>query len=374
MKSLTQKQISKICEDLLDRLPELLTHMGVDFTEYPNRIAFPCPVHGGDNPEACCIFTDGNSAKGNWHCWTRHCEEDFTGSLVGLVRGWMERNGCEENSFHKALEFCCDFLKIDVKKVEESPYDSNKVSQVFKIFNEENLSDSTPVISRESIRKKLDIPSAYYLNNSDERKRFSPEVLDVFDVGECKDSQQPMFGRVVVPIYDELDNYSGCVGRTTKEVSKSNPKWRNSKGFSKSANLYGFNVTAEHILSSGVAIIVEGQSDVWRLYEAGLPMAVGIFGSSLSERQLVTLEKSGAFNLVVLTDYDQAGMTAYQGIVDKCGRRFNYIRPDLTSWFKSTNLPESEWDVGNMTIQEIKNEIYPLLKGIINDEHYSVCR
>ena len=89
----------------------------------PNRIAFPCPVHGGDNPEACCVFVDGNSAKGNWHCWTRHCEEEFTGSLVGLVRGWLERNGCEENSFHKALEFCCDFLKIDVKKVEESSYD-----------------------------------------------------------------------------------------------------------------------------------------------------------------------------------------------------------------------------------------------------------
>ncbi len=373
MKSLTQQQISKICEDLLDRLPDLLTHMGVDFVEYPNRIAFPCPVHGGDNPEACCIFTDGNSAKGNWHCWTRHCEEDFTGSLVGLVRGWMERNGCEENSFHKALEFCCDFLKIDVNKVEESPYDSNKVSQVFKIFNEENLSDSTPVISRESIRKKLDIPSAYYLNNSDERKRFSPEVLDVFDVGDCKDSKQAMYGRVVVPIFDERGNYSGCVGRTKSEVSKSNPKWKNSKGFSKSANLYGFNVTAEHILSSGVAIIVEGQSDVWRLYEAGLPMAVGIFGSSLSERQLIILEKSGAFNLVVLTDYDQAGMTAYQGIADKCGRRFNYIRPDLTSWFRSTNLPQNEWDVGNMTTQEIKNEIYPLLKGIINDEHYSVC-
>jgi 5S rRNA maturation endonuclease (ribonuclease M5) len=373
MKSLTQQQISKICEDLLDRLPDLLTHMGVDFIEYPNIIAFPCPVHGGDNPEACCIFTDGNSAKGNWHCWTRHCEEDFTGSLVGLVRGWLEKNGSEENSFQRALEFCCDFLKIDVNKVKESAYDKGKVSQVFKIFNEENLNDSTPVISRESIRQKLDVPSLYYLNNKDERKRFSTEALDVFDIGDCKDSKQAMYGRVVVPIYDERGNYSGCVGRTKSEVSKSNPKWKNSKGFSKSANLYGFNVTAEHILSSGVAIIVEGQSDVWRLYEAGLPMAVGIFGSSLSEKQLITLEKSGAFNLVVLTDYDEAGITAYKGIVDKCGRRFNYIRPDLTNWFKSTNLPQSEWDVGNMTIQEIKNKIYPLLKGIINDEHYSVC-
>ncbi len=373
MKSLTQKQISKICEDLLERIPELLSHMGVDFIEYPNRIAFPCPVHGGDNPEACCIFTDGNSTKGNWHCWTRHCEEEFTGSLVGLVRGWLERNGCEENSFAKALEFCCDFLKIDVRKVEESTYDKGKVSQVFKIFNEENLIDSKPIISREMIRQKLNVPSTYYLNNKDERKTFSKEVLDVFDVGDCQDSSQPMFGRVVVPIYDELDNYSGCVGRTTQEVSKSNPKWRNSKGFSKSANLYGFNIAAEHILNSGVVIIVEGQSDVWRLYEAGLPMSVGIFGSSLSENQLITLEKSGAFNLVVLTDYDEAGNTAYEGIVNKCGRRFNYIRPDLTDWFKSTNLPEDQWDVGNMTIQEIKNEIYPLLKGIINDEHYSVC-
>ena len=137
MKSLTQKQISKICEELLERLPDFLTHMDIDFMQYPNRIAFPCPVHGGDNPEACCIFTDGNSAKGNWHCWTRHCEEEYSGSLVGLVRGWMEKNGCEENSFHKALKFCCDFLKMDVEKVEESNYDKGRVNQVFKIFNDE---------------------------------------------------------------------------------------------------------------------------------------------------------------------------------------------------------------------------------------------
>lgn len=373
MKSLTQKQISKICEELLGRLPELLTHMDVDFIEYSNRIAFACPVHGGDNPEACCIFTDGNSAKGNWHCWTRHCEEEFTGSLVGLVRGWMERNGCEEYSFPKALQFCCDFLKIDVTKVKESNYDKSKVSQVFKIFNEETLTEAPPIISRESIRKKLDIPSVYYLNNKDERKRFSAEALDTFDIGDCRDSNQSMFGRVVVPIYDECCNYSGCVGRTKTEVSKSNPKWRNSKGFSKSANLYGLNIAAEHILGSGTVILVEGQSDVWRLYESGLPMSVGIFGSSLSDKQLIALEKSGAFNVVILTDYDEAGDTAYKDIVNKCGRRFNYIRPDLKDWFKSTDLPESEWDVGSMTIQEIKNQIYPVLKGTINDEHYSVC-
>ena len=87
LKLLENQQISKISSQLLENLPLLLDTLEIQYIEYPNRIAFPCPVHGGDNAEGCSIFTDGNTAKGNWNCWTHSCEEDFTTNLFGFVRG-----------------------------------------------------------------------------------------------------------------------------------------------------------------------------------------------------------------------------------------------------------------------------------------------
>ena len=162
-----------------------------------------------------------------------------------------------------------------------------------------------------------------------------------------------MSGRVVVPIYDESDNYVGCVGRAIKEHLQ--PKWLHSKGFTKNI-LYGLNLAQEKILETRTAILVEGQGDVWRAFEAGLDMTVGIFGCSINEDQLILLEQSGALNIVVLTDYDEAGNKAAQQIVKKCGRRFNYIRPEM---------PKDVKDIGDLTVEQIKELILPQLEKFI---------
>jgi DNA primase len=177
--------------------------------------------------------------------------------------------------------------------------------------------------------------------------------LEAFDVGECLAENQPMSGRVVVPVYDEDYNYVGCVGRSIKEHLQ--PKWLHSKGFSKNV-LYGLNLTKERIMETGTVILVEGQGDVWRAFEAGLDMTVGIFGCSINDDQLILLERSGALNVVVFTDYDEAGNKAAEQIMKKCGRRFNYIRPEM---------PEGVKDVGDLTVEQIKELILPQLERFI---------
>ena len=180
---------------------------------------------------------------------------------------------------------------------------------------------------------------------------FHPETLDSFDVGFCFEENRPMSGRVVVPVYDEDYNYIGCVGRSTNESIK--PKWLHEKGFKKSI-LYGLNMAAKYIKESQTAILVEGQGDVWKMCEAGYKNCVGIFGSSINDDQLLLLEKSGALNLFILTVSDEAGHKAYNQILKKCGRRFNYFRPHI-----------SQKDVGDMTVEQIQKELNPQLKGII---------
>lgn len=330
-------------------MPDLLKSLGIEYIEFPNRYSFACPIHGGDNPEGCSIFTDGISSRGNWQCWTQHCESEFTNSLFGFVRGVLSEKRNRKVSLNETAEYCSEFLDLDVNDIQDLERNSNDSKNILDIFNKK-IDLKFHDISREEIRAKISIPADYYIGRG-----FKKETLDLFDVGFCFEKNRPMSGRVVVPVYDDGYNYIGCVGRAVQDAMK--PKWLHSKGFKKSA-LYGLNVAKKSIRDTQTVILVEGQGDVWRMYEAGYKNCVGIFGSSINEDQLLLLEKSGALNLVILTDSDEAGEKACNQIIKKCGRRFNYFRPKI-----------STKDVGEMSVEQIKDELSPQLEGCVANEN-----
>ena len=333
-----------VSERLLDNLQPLLRHLDIEYIEYPNRCAFACPVHGGDNPEACVIFTSGSSQSGNWNCWTRGCEQEFNPTLLGFVRGVLINNSGNNVSLNDAVDYCLEFLNKNIKDLNTEEEKKNDDSAILDIFHK-TVEKQDSLLSRDKIRSQIEIPASYYI-----RRGYAKETLDTFDVGLCVKKNKPMSGRIVVPIYDEDYNYIGCVGRSVKEDL--NPKWLHSKGFKKSI-LYGLNIARSHIIETNTVFLLEGQGDVWRMHEAGYKNSVGIFGSSLNDDQVLLLEQSGALNLVILTDFDQAGEKAAQQIVKKCGRRFNYYRPNLSSK-----------DVGDMPIDLIHKELNPQLREI----------
>ena len=76
-----------------------------------------------------------------------------------------------------------------------------------------------------------------------------------------------------------------------------------------------------------------------------------MFGSGLTDTQIRILETSGAFTLVLLTDNDEAGKKARNSIRKKCERTFNIIEIEL-----------STKDVGDMSVEQINQEIKPQLK------------
>lgn len=339
MKILTQGQLLDICERLVPVIPNLLEALKIeDVIEYPNRFSFPCPIHGGDNPEGCSLFNIGV-----WQCWTHNCEDEYRKNILGFVRGVLSFKRNRKIDLDEAVSFCINFLGEKLEDLQDNTV--SKKLDVFSIFAKKPEKVSTG-ISRKSIRAKLDIPSKYFINRG-----FLPETLEKFDVGLCTEKNRPMSNRVVVPIYDEQDEYVGCVGRAIGAEIK--PKWLYSKGFKKCV-LYGLNIAKERILQTQSIILVEGQGDVWRMHEAGYTQSVGIFGCSVSDDQLLLLENSGALNVIVLTDSDDAGENAYKQIVKKCGRRFNYYRPKI-----------STKDAGDMTPEQIKKELEPQLKGVI---------
>lgn len=343
----SREKIYSICSELSDKVPALMQALNIDFMEFPNRVTFPCPIHGGDNGEGACIFIDGSKTKGNWRCWTHCCEKDFGQNMIGFIRGVLSKKEGKEVNFYRALNFSLSFLNkkildIPEEKISETIHEINKVNELVNRRPEKNNLN----LSREQVIQTLNIPSEYYIGRG-----YLPETLVAFDVGECYNSSKQMHNRAVVPIYDIDGSYAGCTGRALNDETK--PKWFNSKGFKKALYLYGVSVTMPYIKQTNTVVLVEGQGDVWRLYEAGIKNCAGIFGSDLSEDQLVALEEMEIFNIVILTDTDEAGEKAAEGIKNKGGRRFNYYRPKI-----------SKKDIGEMTIEEINTELKPQIKGL----------
>lgn len=345
LKQMNQIQIYQICNLLIERLPDLLDALNIEYKESNGSFSFCCPVHGGDSQLGCSIRKD----NGYWNCWTNSCHEEFKKTIFGFVRGCLSNSNGKKATMQETLDYCMRFLNLSEIEQEdnESKFQLLKELRLLEVFSKELERPALPNISREKVRASLSIPSKFYMDESRQDRNFSKETLDKFDVGDCFTENKEMYYRAVVPVYDENDNYVGCIGRTLNEGYA---KWKNSKGFQKGSFLYGLNFAKEAILSTGVANIVEGQSCIWRLHESGFVNSVGEFGAEISDDQILLLEKSGALNLVILTDGDDAGNKAAEKIIRKCGRRFNYIRPEMPSK-----------DIAELSVEQVKNflgEIY----------------
>ena len=372
-----QFKLKVLCDDLCDEIESLLDHFDLDYKSNGKMMSMCCPIHGGDNPSAISLYYTGDNYRGNWKCRTHNCEKIFKGSIIGFIRGIIsakkykwEKSGDKFCSFKEAVDFASKFLNKDLNTIKISGSEKNKktfAALVGYIHNEKEK--QTKSIKRESIVKSLSIPAQYFID-----RRYSSEILQKYDVGLCEKSGKEMSARVVVPIYDNDYQYMvGCSGRSIFEQCKKcgsyhNPnqscpeenqrwiysKWRHSKDFKSQNHLYNFWFAKEHIMSSATAIIVESPGNVWRLEENGIHNSVAIFGSSMSDRQKVLLDSSGAMNLVVLTDNDEAGKKAADQIKQKCQNTYKIYIPTI-----------SKGDIGEMNSDEIDNEIKPLLEKII---------
>lgn len=342
---MTQSQIYSVCNQLSDKISDLLHKFEIRAVEMDNRFTFACPVHGGDNPNGACIFKDGSKSKGNWVCWTHGCHEKHGALILGFIKGVLEHRSEKKVYFNESLEFALKFLNKEAVDIPDQPlvHSLHRMNQMFEIISGK-ARRPVPNISRELILSELDIPSKYFLSRG-----FSNEVLSVFDVGDCRKAGKQMSGRAVAPVYDESYKYVGCSGRiiSSEQVKY---KWINSEDFKTNEYLYGLWVAKPYVEQKQTVVLVEGQGDVWKLYDAGIRNCVGIFGCDLSDHQLEILEKLPIFNVVILTDMDDPGRVAAEKIARKCGRRFNISSPAI-----------SAKDVGELSIDQIKTELRNLL-------------
>lgn len=316
--------------------------LGMKCEKFGNNIYSTCPVHdSSDNPRAFSFAID----KGIWKCWTRDCQHQYKNDIFGLIRGALSSNQGEDVGFSEALKWGCNLLNIKHKKSETIQIDDtpDEFFQLVSTLNEDIGQTSYNPITLESI----ECPSKYFISRG-----FNKDTLIHFGVGDCSNPKSKMYNRAIIPIHDdEGKNVVAIIGRSVKEYKI--PKFLfYPTGFIKTGLFYNYHRAIDKIHQTNTVFIVEGQGDVWRLYEAGIYNAISIFGKSLSKEQEVKLSKMPITHIVVLTDNDQAGRESKIQIQRQLGRMYKLSFPKIPTK-----------DIGEMTIDQIHNIIVPQIKG-----------
>jgi 5S rRNA maturation endonuclease (ribonuclease M5) len=328
--------LNKVRDIIFKDLFLLLNDLELDYQIKNNNVFMRCPIHHGDNDNGVSI----SLTHKNWRCWTRSCHEDSSTNIFGFIQSiFTERS--QDASFSDVLRYVCKLYKIretEPKKEKiEDPYED--FSEIVKIFKHNSHS------------KDIIIEDVKTCGNSPyfESRGFYTNTLKHFGVEDCLEKNSVMSNRSIIPVFYREEKV-GFIARATK--SWQTPKYLFSDGFKKANYLYNYDKALDRSLETATLFLVEGQGDVWRMYEAGVTNCVGLFGKDISSRQKDLLLKSGATKIVVLTDNDQAGRESKIKIQRELFRSFNLKFPKIVGK-----------DIGDMSIESIQQNILYDLKG-----------
>lgn len=334
--------LKKIKDTLNDNIEKVLTSLNIEYENFGDNIYSKCPIHeSSDNPRAFSYST----RKKMWKCWTRDCQQEYNNDIFGLIRGTLSSQTGEEVDFKTALKWACRLLNIksEYSRTKNLEVTEDDLGKIIKIFNDKKKDYKDISIN---LNYNLMTPSQYFISRG-----FSSHTLEHFGVGDCHDKGF-LCERAIIPIHNDTGkNLVAAIGRATKEYKS--PKFLiYPKGFDKRCYLYNYHRAINKAEESSCLFIMEGQGDVWKMYEAGVTNAVSLFGKTISEQHELKLSKLAITNLVILMDNDQAGREARIKIQRQLGRMYKLIFPKVSSK-----------DVGDMSVEKIKLEILSNLKG-----------
>lgn len=339
--------LQKIKNNLNNQAEIVFAKLGMNTEVLGDNIYCNCPAHeGSDNPRAFSF----SKQKGIWKCWTRDCQQQYRNDIFGVIRGHLSKQNGIDVGFSEALRWACNFLDIkkrinvEVSKAEEEDDFTrivNTINNRIDIVKDHQSIELDPCIS---------VPSKYFLG-----RKFKKETLEYFGVGDCNNKTSKLHDRSIVPIHnDDGSAIIACIGRAIKEYKS--PKFLiTPKGFDKRYFFYNYHRAIESVKQTSSLILVEGQSDVWRLYEAGIYQAMSLFGRTLSKEQESKLNKLPLTHIIILLDNDQAGRESKIQIQRQLSRLYKLSFPKIPTK-----------DIGEMSADQIQKQIFPQIKGIIN--------
>jgi len=152
-------QMLQVCNLLSEKIDEIIVKLNLRLRKSHRYYVGCCPVHGGNNFSAFNLYYTGNIKKGNWNCWTHHCERHFYSTIVGFIRGVLshDRFGWRSKedtaiSFQETIQWIEKFLNqpINLLKANNHEIDKKKFISNVNIITKPNIKETTLKINVES--------------------------------------------------------------------------------------------------------------------------------------------------------------------------------------------------------------------------------
>ncbi len=260
-------------------IADVLAYKGLmgQFRVRGDKLTGPCPVHGGDNPQAFVV----DLSKNIWHCFTG-CSSG--GDVIEFVRKM------DGKSYRQVAEYLSPLAG------------SALMDQTYQTFRPSAIKPFRPFTMRLSLN-----PYAPLLK----QKKIHPKTARRFEVGAwCR--QGFLKDCIGVRLHDIKGNPVGYAGRRINSLQiKTYGKWKFPSGLPKSSLLYNYH-RVRSAIKRGL-VIVECPWGVMRLSQLGIP-AVSLLGTSISSRQSGLL--SNVSRIILMLDGDIAGKNAMRRICD----------------------------------------------------------
>lgn len=290
----------------------------VSLTRKGNEYLGICPFHSEKTPS----FTV-NDAKRFYHCFGCGAHGDiikFVAETTGL--------SYKEAAIKIAQENSIDLPKMTAAQKEE--YD--EAEQIYNVlefasayFTDQINAEVEEYLLIRGIDKNItdqfsigyapgkgllikhfeakSIPLKILLNSGLVGKKEDGKIYEIFN------------NRIIFPI---RNTYNRIVGFGGRALGDSMPKYINSPEtlvFKKSDTMYGENIAISAAYKKNYSIVVEGYMDVIALHKVGINEAVASLGTSVTEKHLQKLWRSGE-EIIICLDGDSAGQRASRRVID----------------------------------------------------------
>jgi DNA primase len=290
----------------------------VALTRKGNEYLGICPFHSEKTPS----FTV-NDAKRFYHCFGCGAHGDiikFVAETTGL--------SYKEAAIKIAQENSIDLPKMTAAQKEE--YD--EAEQIYNVlelasayFSDQINAEVEKYLLARGIDKNIadqfsigyapgkgllikyfevkSIPLKILLNSGLVGKKEDGKIYEIFN------------NRIIFPI---RNTYNRIVGFGGRALGDSMPKYINSPEtlvFKKSDIMYGENIAISAAYKKNYSIVVEGYMDVIALHKVGINEAVASLGTSVTEKHLQKLWRSGE-EIIICLDGDSAGQRASRRVID----------------------------------------------------------
>ena len=287
-------------------------------TKKGNEYLGICPFHSEKTPS----FTV-NDTKKFYHCFG-------CGAHGDIIKFVAETNGLsyKEAAIKIAAENSIELPKmtaVQKKEYEEADQIYNVLELASAYFAGEVTKEVEEYLLSRSINKNVKeqfcigyAPGKGSLIRYFEKKNISLKILlDSGLVGKKEDGRiyEVFTNRIMFPIRNIYNKIVGFGGRV---IGDALPKYINSPEtlvFKKSETMYGENIATSASYKKNYSIVVEGYMDVIALNSIGINEAVASLGTSVTDKHLQKLWRSGD-EIIICLDGDNAGRRASSRLID----------------------------------------------------------